>query len=59
AMSDYLWGLWSIVQHANGNPAADFWTYATGRFERCETVMSSGEFGRHLDTVSASYKPER
>jgi thiamine kinase-like enzyme len=59
AMSDYLWGLWSIVQHANGNPAADFWTFATGRFERCKTLMSSGEFGRHLDAVSAGYKPKR
>ena len=53
AMSDYFWGLWSIVQHANGNPAADFWTYAIGRFKRSKTLMGSGEFGLHLDAVSA------
>jgi thiamine kinase-like enzyme len=53
AMSDYFWGLWSIVQHATGNPAADFWTYATGRFDRCNTLMSSTGFGSAL---SACYK---
>jgi thiamine kinase-like enzyme len=56
AMSDYFWGLWSIVQHATGNPAADFWSYATGRFERCKTLMSSTEFGSAL---SACYKPKQ
>jgi thiamine kinase-like enzyme len=55
AMSDYLWGLWSIVQHANGNPAADFRTYAINRFERCKTLMGSGEFRLSLDTVRASH----
>jgi thiamine kinase-like enzyme len=59
AMSDYFWGLWSIVQHANGNPAADFWTYATDRFEHCKTLMDSGEFGSHLDAVRAGNKPKR
>jgi hypothetical protein len=59
AMSDYFWGLWSIVQHANGNPAAEFWSYATGRFERCKTLMSGGEFSRHLEAVSAGYRPRR
>ena len=54
AMSDYFWGLWSIVQYATGNPAADFWAYAAGRFERCETLMSSGGFGL-LDAVWADY----
>ncbi|HEX2741398.1 MAG TPA: choline/ethanolamine kinase family protein [Rubrobacter sp.] len=56
AMSDYFWGLWSIVQHANGNPAADFWTYAIDRFERCKALMSSDGFGLHLDAVSAGYR---
>jgi thiamine kinase-like enzyme len=59
AMSDYFWGLWSIVQHANGNPAAEFWSYATDRFERCKTLMSGGEFSRHLEAVSAGYRPRR
>jgi hypothetical protein len=48
AISDFLWALWSIVQHANGNPAADFWTYALDRFEHCNTLIGSKEFGRHL-----------
>lgn len=54
AMSDYFWGLWSIVQHASGNPAADFWTYATDRFQHCKSLMNSREFGLHLDAVSAA-----
>lgn len=59
AMSDYFWGLWSIVQHVNGNPAADFWTYAIGRFERSKTLMCTSEFGSHLDAVRTGYKPNR
>jgi len=27
-LCDLLWTLWGIVQHANGNPAEDFWAYA-------------------------------
>ena len=59
AMSDYFWGLWSIVQHANGNPAAEFWSYAIDRFEHCKTLMSGSEFSRHLEAVSAGYRPRR
>jgi hypothetical protein len=29
AMCDLLWTLWGVIQHANGNPADDFWAYAT------------------------------
>jgi thiamine kinase-like enzyme len=57
AMSDYFWGLWSVVQHANDNPAADFWAYAVKRFERCGTSMGSDEFGSRLDAVSTGHKP--
>jgi thiamine kinase-like enzyme len=59
AMSDYIWGLWSILQHANGNPAADFWTYAIDRFERCQTLMGGVEFGSYVDDMSARYKPKQ
>jgi thiamine kinase-like enzyme len=51
AMSDYFWGLWSLVQHANGNPAAEFWSYATGRFERCNGLMGSDSFGSCVEAV--------
>ena len=56
AMSDYFWGLWSIVQHANGNPAAEFWTYAIGRFECCGWLMNSGEFGSCVNAVKPGPK---
>ncbi len=35
AMCDLLWTLWGLLQHADGNPAEDFWAYATSRFQRC------------------------
>jgi len=47
-LCDLLWTLWGIVQHANDNPAEDFWAYATGRFERCRQLMDDPEFERHL-----------
>jgi thiamine kinase-like enzyme len=51
AMSDLLWALWGLIQHANDNPRNDFMTYALGRLMRCKTLMSSTDFGRHLDAV--------
>ena len=54
AMSDYFWGLWSVVQHVNGNPAAEFWTYAIGRFERCGRLMNSDGFGFCVDAVRSN-----
>jgi thiamine kinase-like enzyme len=51
AISDYFWGVWSIVQHANNNQGADFWAYALNRFEHCKTLMDSTEFGRHLTAM--------
>jgi thiamine kinase-like enzyme len=55
AISDYLWGVWSIVQYANNNPAADFWAYALSRFEHCRVLMGSAEFSRHLKAVRSGY----
>jgi thiamine kinase-like enzyme len=57
AMSDFFWGLWSVVQHVNGNPAVDFWPYATYRFERCMALISGEGFGAHLDAVRAGSTP--
>jgi thiamine kinase-like enzyme len=51
ALSDFLWALWSLIQHANDNPRNDFLTYALGRFGRCKALMSSTEFSRHVNTV--------
>lgn len=51
AMCDLLWTLWGVVQHANDNPAEDFWAYAVGRLERCRTLMASDAFPRHLAAV--------
>jgi thiamine kinase-like enzyme len=48
AMCDLLWTLWGVIQHANKNPAEDFWAYAVGRFERCRRLMASAEFSRAL-----------
>ena len=53
AMCDLLWTLWGVIQHANGNPADDFWAYATGRFVRCATLMNDPTYARHLDHVLA------
>lgn len=51
AMCDLLWTLWGLIQHVDGNEAEDFWAYATGRFERCKTLMQSPEFAGHLAAI--------
>ena len=51
AMCDLLWTLWGVIQHANGNPADDFWAYAVNRLERCKALMATDEFHRALATV--------
>lgn len=51
AMCDLLWTLWGLIQHANDNPAEDFWAYSTGRFERCQALMGSPEFPGHVRAV--------
>ncbi len=53
AMCDLLWTLWGLIQHADGNPAEDFWAYSTGRFERCKALMQSPEFSGHVAAVAA------
>ncbi len=51
AMCDLLWTLWGLIQHADGNPAEDFWAYSEERFARCKALMASPEFPEHLEAV--------
>jgi thiamine kinase-like enzyme len=53
AMCDLLWTLWGLIQHANGNPADDFWAYSLGRFERCQKLMQDPAFSGHVAAVQA------
>jgi thiamine kinase-like enzyme len=55
AMCDLLWTLWGLIQHANDNPAEDFWAYSTGRFERCKALMETPEFATHLAAVRKKF----
>ncbi len=52
AMCDLLWTLWGVVQHANDNPAEDFWAYAVGRLERCRALMARDDFSRQIAAVA-------
>ena len=52
AMCDLLWTLWGVLQHANGNPADDFWAYAVGRFERCQALISTPDYATHLANIT-------
>ena len=52
AMCDLLWTLWGVLQHANGNPADDFWAYAVGRFERCQALMATPGYETHLANIT-------
>jgi thiamine kinase-like enzyme len=51
AMCDLLWTLWGLIQHANANPADDFWAYAVNRFTRCKALMAEPGFARHVAAV--------
>jgi thiamine kinase-like enzyme len=51
AMCDLLWTLWGLIQHANDNPADDFWAYSVGRFDRCKALMSDPVFAGALSAV--------
>jgi thiamine kinase-like enzyme len=53
AMCDLLWTLWGLIQHAQGNPAEDFWAYSIERFERCKALMAGPEFQKRLAAVRA------
>lgn len=51
AMCDLLWTLWGLIQHADGNPAEDFWAYSVNRFDRCRKLMANPDFAGHLAAV--------
>jgi len=51
AMCDLLWTLWGVVQHANENPAEDFWAYAVNRLDRCRRLMATEEFPDQIEAV--------
>lgn len=51
AMCDLLWTLWGLIQHANKNPADDFWAYSVNRFTRCKALMADPAFARHVAAV--------
>ena len=51
AMCDLLWTLWGLIQHANDNPAEDFWAYSVTRFERCKALMADESFAGHVAAV--------
>ena len=51
AMCDLLWTLWGLIQHADDNPAEDFWAFAVNRFERCKTLMTDPAFAGHVEAV--------
>ena len=51
AMCDLLWTLWGVVQHANDNPAEDFWAYAVNRLARCRKLMATPEFPGFVEAV--------
>ena len=51
AMCDLLWTLWGLIQHADKNPAEDFWAYSIERFERCKKLMQSSDFVLHINAI--------
>lgn len=52
ALCDLVWTLWGLIQHANNNPADDFWAYAINRFERCSALMDTPEYEAAVLAVS-------
>ncbi len=51
AMCDLLWTLWGLIQHADKNPAEDFWAYSIERFERCKKLMQNSNFVEHINAI--------
>ena len=51
AMCDLLWTLWGLIQHADKNPAEDFWAYSIERFERCKILMQNPNFIEHVNAI--------
>jgi len=51
ALCDLLWTLWGMIQHANGNPADDFYRYSENRLHRSLNLMNTDTFSKHLARV--------
>ena len=51
AMCDLLWTLWGLIQHADKNPAEDFWVYSIERFDRCKILMQNPNFEEHVNAI--------
>ena len=51
AMCDLLWTLWGLIQHADKNPAEDFWAYSIERFERCKKLMQNTDFKKNIQAI--------
>jgi len=51
ALVDFLWTLWGLIQHVNGNMAEDFWSYSLLRFSRCRGLMHSDLFKSQVDVL--------
>jgi thiamine kinase-like enzyme len=52
-LCDLVWTLWGLLQVMNDNPVEDFWAYSINRFERCQRLMASDEFGAAIAAVRA------
>lgn len=53
-MSDVGWTLWGAIQAKVSTIDYDFWGYATGRWERAESILASADFERWLDEAGRS-----
>jgi thiamine kinase-like enzyme len=51
ANCDLFWALWAVIQHVDGNPVDDFWTYGRNRFERCKRLLGSDQFEHAIDVI--------
>jgi thiamine kinase-like enzyme len=50
-VSRYGWTLWGAIQHASSDLDADFWSWATERFEIAAAGFRSPDYGRLLEDV--------
>lgn len=57
AMSDLHWSIWGFVQHAQGKPAEDFWSYGLERLARARARMGGADFNRQVGMVRDGGRP--
>mgnify|MGYP003893009411 CR=1 FL=1 len=56
AMCDLLWTLWGVIQHANGNPADDFWAYAVIEADVTMTPIAASPDDATVDALVEYYR---